>query len=200
MKTTYEIALRNLEERAHQQDVARVMQVTFKKQVQEWKDVLLRGYSPEDLAKYSGQFCAAAVKVSDMGSALQASLTDPEARRLTEQFLQAHAAMRQKYENALQVFEEAKGANPHEVDKLVKGQDRAATDLIDKVVDALVKSANAAVASEKQAVARAIWVASLAVLAAFLVIGAIAGRTVRGVSRTLRHAVAVKPYLNFAGS
>jgi hypothetical protein len=59
---SYEDMLRNLQECARQQDAARVIQVTIKKQVQEWKDSLLRGYNPEDLAKYSGQFRAAAAK------------------------------------------------------------------------------------------------------------------------------------------
>jgi methyl-accepting chemotaxis protein len=35
---------------------ARVMQVAFKKQVQEWKDILLRGYNPSDLQKHSRQY------------------------------------------------------------------------------------------------------------------------------------------------
>jgi len=187
---SYEDTLRDIQERARQEDAARVMQVTFKKQVQEWKDTLLRGHDPEDLAKYSGQFRAAAAKVNEMASALQASVTDPEARRLTGGFLQAHGAMRDKYEAALQVFTKAKGANAREVDKLVKGQDRAATDLIDRVVDALVRRANTAVASEKEVVAKKIRMVSLAVLAAFAAIGVAAGFTIRKISGALRHAVA----------
>ena len=40
----------------HDINAARVVQVNFKKEVQEWKDTLLRGHNPEDLAKYSKQF------------------------------------------------------------------------------------------------------------------------------------------------
>jgi CheY-like chemotaxis protein len=186
---SYEDTLRNLQECARQQDAARVIQVTFKKQVQEWKDILLRGYNPEDLAKYSGQFHAATAKVSEMGAALQVSVTDAEARRTTEEFLEVHVSLDGKYEAALRVFTEAGGRNASEVDKLVKGQDRAPTELLDKVVAALVKREAAAVASDKEAVARKIWVMSLTVLAAFGVIGVVAGLTIRKISGTLRHAV-----------
>jgi methyl-accepting chemotaxis protein len=187
---SYEDTLWNLQERVRQQDAARVMQVTFKKEVQEWKDILLRGYNPENLAKYSGQFRTVAGKVSETASSLQASVTDPEARQALDAFLQAHATMREKYEVALHVFTEAKGENPHEADTLVKGQDRAPTDLIDKAVAALVKRANAAVASEKEAVARTIWGVTIWVLAAFAVSGLVAGFTIRKFTGTLRRAVA----------
>ena len=38
------------------QDVARVMQLSFKKQVQEWKDTLLRGRDTIELKKHSRAF------------------------------------------------------------------------------------------------------------------------------------------------
>ena len=186
----YEDTLSSLQDRVRQQDAARVMQVTFKKEVQEWKDLLLRGYNPGDLGKYSGQFRAAAGKVGEMASSLQSSVADPEARRAIESFLQAHAAMREKYEIALRVFTEARGANPRDADTLVKGQDRAPTDLIDEAVAALVKRANAAVAFEKEGVAGTIRVVTLSVLFGFILIGMIASLTIRRFSATLRRSVA----------
>ena len=121
---SYEATLHSLQERVRQQDAARVMQVNFKKQVQEWKDILLRGYNPDDLAKYSGQFRADGDKVTNLGSALEASVTDPDARRTIRDFLEAHAAMNKKYETALRAFTAGKGENSREADQLVKGQDR----------------------------------------------------------------------------
>ena len=185
----YEDVLRDLQKRNAQQDAARVMQVNFKKQVQEWKDILLRGYKPADLGKYSQQFRADAAKVADTGSALQASITDAGARGTVQEFLQAHAGMGVKYEAALRIFAAAKGANPRQADQLVKGQDRAPTALIDQAVDALVQRANAVVTTEKAAVARTIWMVSLAVLAAFAIIGVLAIIIIRGIAGHLRQAV-----------
>ena len=148
-----------------------------------------RGYNPEDLAKYSEQFRADAAAVAQSSEALQASIADADARGTIAQFLAAHAAMGEKYQVALQVFAAAKGTNPRQADQLVKGQDRAPTALVDQAVDQLVKRANAVVATEKEAVARTIWMVSVAILAAFAGIGALAIVTIRWISRTLHQAV-----------
>lgn len=186
---SYEATIRNMQECARQQDAARLLQLSFKKQVQEWKDILLRGHDQEDLKKYTRQFRAEAARVSEMGTGLQGSVTDPDARRAIEEFLQAHVALGDKYEIALRSFTEGKGENPHEADQLVKGQDRAPTDMIDKIVEGLVKRSNAAVASEKEVVARKIWLISISVLTAFIVICGVAALTIRKITSGLRHAV-----------
>ena len=186
---SYEDTLRNLQESVRQQDAARVIQVTFKKQVQEWKDTLLRGHDPEALKKYSGQFHDDEAQVSGLSAALQSSMTDPATRGTLEEFTGAFASMRDKYETSLRVFVKGKGNNSHEADTMVAGQDRAATDLLDKIVTELVKKASAAVASEKEAVSRKIWIVTLSVLILFAGIGVVVAFVISRLSSTLRQAV-----------
>jgi methyl-accepting chemotaxis protein len=115
-------------------DAARVLQVTFKKQVQEWKDTLLRGSEPAALQKYSSAFHEQEKAVSSQAAQLRDTLDGSEARSLIEQFSSAHQTMSERYAAALKLFEDSKGQDPHGADRLVQGQDRAPTDLIDRVV------------------------------------------------------------------
>ena len=149
----------------------------------------MRGYNAEDLTKYSGQFHAQADKVADLGSALRSSVTDPAQRRTVDDFPQAFTEMRNKNETALSAFEKASGQNPRDVDMMVKGQDRSSTDLLDRVVDGMVAQANAAVASEKEAVARTIRWAAVSVLVLFAAIGIAVTFIIGDLSGTLRRAV-----------
>lgn len=71
-------------EQVQQQDLARQMQVAFKKQVQAWKDILIRGDDPAALAKYSDEFRALDGKVSDLAKSLKASESDAQALALEE--------------------------------------------------------------------------------------------------------------------
>ncbi|MGC1385375.1 MAG: hypothetical protein WA823_16475 [Candidatus Acidiferrales bacterium] len=59
-------------------DAARVVQDNFKKEVQEWKDILLRTDAPEDLAKYIGQFHEQEDRVQVGAVALANRTEDPK--------------------------------------------------------------------------------------------------------------------------
>jgi methyl-accepting chemotaxis protein len=123
-------------------DAARVVQVNFKKEVQEWKDTLLRGHNPADLAKYGKQFRQEEADVRSGAVALSQSVEDEQAHKLLVQFIAADDVMSAKYARAYDVYV-AGNADFKAADKLVRGQDRAPTDLFDKVVqrlDARVKS------------------------------------------------------------
>jgi methyl-accepting chemotaxis protein len=87
-----------------QQDTARKAQVTFKKQIQEWKDILLRGYDPEQLTRYTDQYHAREKEVKDITSALGKELTDPKAKALIADFIKAHDQMTSHYDTALRAF------------------------------------------------------------------------------------------------
>jgi methyl-accepting chemotaxis protein len=105
------------------------METDFKKQVQEWKDVLLRGADPAKLDKYWGNFQKKEQQIETYGAALQVSISDPEARQLITQFLEAHRQMGVSYRKGLQAFKDA-GFDPKAGDQAVAGMDRAPTELL----------------------------------------------------------------------
>src|SRR4051794_2785106 len=60
--------------------LARQMQVEFKKQVQEWKDILLRGSNPQDMATYTGNLHKQQALTQSLWGQLTASDPDPGLR------------------------------------------------------------------------------------------------------------------------
>jgi methyl-accepting chemotaxis protein len=131
-----------------QADLARVTQVDFKKQVQEWKDILLRGHNPEDLAKYTKQFREAEARVRENSVALSLQLQDRAAIRLLAEFVVRHEALGKKYQEAYDTYVRSvfdfKAA-----DKIVRGMDRPPTNLFDQVVARLSAQAEDSVKAQQ---------------------------------------------------
>lgn len=181
----------------HDMEQARVVQVNFKKQVQEWKDTLLRGHNPEDLAKYSKQFHEKEQTVRDGAVALSKTVHDDEARSLLAQFIAADDVMSAKYETAYQAYV-AGGADFKAADKLVRGQDRAPTDLFDKVVARLDTRVKATIAAQQDSAQRNQTIA-LGVTAGLLaLIGFVGFVTVRSILKRLAGLQAVSDRLAVA--
>ena len=134
-------------------DQARVIQVNFKKEVQEWKDVLLRGHTPKDLATYTQHFHDKEAAVLNGARALSTSVHDEQARQLLLQFVSADETMSAKYQQAYDVYV-AGHADYKAADKLVRGQDRAPTDLFDKVVQRLEARVQSTIAAQQQSARR----------------------------------------------
>lgn len=108
------------------------MEAEFKKQVQEWKDTLLRGSDATALQKYWGNFEKQEKTVHDGMNELQRSIKDPEAKRLTEQFLIAHQQMGENYRKGFQAYKDA-GFVSSAGDIAVKGMDRQPTEILTAV-------------------------------------------------------------------
>jgi len=117
----------------------------FKKQVQEWKNVLLRGSDPASLKKYWGKFKKQESLLLDQGSGLEKGLENPEAKQLISHFLEAHKAMGIAYRKGLKAFESA-GFNSKAGDKAVKGIDREPTRLLEQAAKAISADAESAIA------------------------------------------------------
>lgn len=143
-----------LSQQVRQAEAARVIQVGFKKQVQEWKDILLRGHTPADLDKYTRQFHDQESQVRAGATALAATVQDAACRELLNEFLAAHRAMGEKYQTAYDAFV-ASSFDFKAADKMVRGQDRAPTDLFDQVVQRLNDDVSASVSAQERAVQRA---------------------------------------------
>jgi methyl-accepting chemotaxis protein-1 (serine sensor receptor) len=117
-------------------DTARQAQVSFKKQVQEWKDILLRGNDPALFEKHKQAFLAQSdstqVTLHNLKELL-AKLGLNEA--LVQDVMKTHAALTTQYLDALKEFELEDKDSPRIVDGLVKGIDRAPTKQFDDIVN-----------------------------------------------------------------
>ncbi|BBP00717.1 methyl-accepting chemotaxis protein I [Sulfuriferula nivalis] len=116
-------------------DTARSAQVNFKKQVQEWKDTLLRGNDPAAFDKYSKAFSkrgeethADLQKLKDLF--VQLGLDTKQ----VDEALQTHEELGGKYLEALKQYDVKNPNSSHIVDALVKGMDRPPTQKIEDIV------------------------------------------------------------------
>ncbi|WP_250656468.1 methyl-accepting chemotaxis protein [Alkalimarinus coralli] len=138
----------------------------FKGQVQEWKNVLIRGSDPSNLDKYWGRFEKQEAKIQSMGEALAKRLSNPEEIDLVTRFLTAHKQMGQDYRTGLEDFKSA-NFDVSAGDRAVKGIDREPSKLLASAVKSIQESAVAR--SEKIGAE----VGSATVIAATLLFGTI---------------------------
>ncbi len=164
----------------------------FKKQVQEWKDTLLRGATPELLDKHWGAFQHMESVVQDETGKLAGAVSDPEAANLLRQFVSAHQQMGVAYRTG---FNQFKAANFDSKigDKAVAGIDRAPTELLTKAKDRIQSDARTIAAEAAESGRRGIFIAlAVMVTATLLSLGLFAvmvSRTVISpISRTV-HAM-----------
>jgi methyl-accepting chemotaxis protein len=174
------------------QDRARVLQVDFKKQVQEWKNLLLRGSKYEDFKKYEDSFKKEEGAVREDAKTLLADVKDPEAGKMLQAFITAHEEMGTKYEAAIRAFEGTKGADPSAADAMVKGVDRIPTDGIDALVVRLQAVVAEARAAQSASVSWQITESVIGVTVAFL---AISGAVFFIIRRTRGEMVALTTQL-----
>ncbi len=116
---------------------ARSMQVTFKKQVQDWKDILLRGRDPLLLDKYRREFLAYSAEVDQLAATLATEIDDAQARSACTDFQVSHQALQTAYLEALAGFIAGSGRDPWATDAAVKGIDRIPTERIEAMAQRL---------------------------------------------------------------
>lgn len=116
-------------------DNTRAAQVEFKKQVQEWKNILIRGYNKKDYEKYKNKFLKSHQKTQKILMKVKLKIKDnQELSFKINALLAKHSSLLEKYLIALKFFNPEKPLNPRTIDKMVRGIDRAPTDIFDEIV------------------------------------------------------------------
>ena len=133
-------------------NLARSAQLDLKKQVQEWKDTLLRGNDPASFKKYQDQFAQREAAVDqDLTSLKNLFAQGGVDTKLVDQSLTEHAKLGGLYREALKSYDVANSNSCFIVDAKVRGIDRAATDAIDGIVQQVQKfEADTTQAAESQ--------------------------------------------------
>ena len=170
--------------------VAASMLVAFKVQVQEWKNVLLRGKDAAQLKRYWAAFEKEEAAIQTQAAQLLKGLPAGDARERVQQFAQAHQRMGTDYRKGLEAFHSA-GLDPQAGDQAVKGMDREPAKLLDQAGE-LIQKAAAATADKAAERARNATVMSLAVMLIVCAAGIIAAVLFsRTVTQPLDRAVQV---------
>jgi methyl-accepting chemotaxis protein len=144
--------------------------VEFKIQVQEWKNVLLRGQDSENLNKFWGQFETQERKVQDiLGELAVLAKDDAALRNQVERLRSEHQTLGANYRKGRDAFVAA-GGDSKVGDAAVKGIDRAASEQMSKLVSQLHEQSLAQAKQINGAAERTILLGTLIMLGASVVV------------------------------
>ena len=177
-------------------DLSRRAQIEFKAQVQEWKNMLLRGSDPQLLERHSKGFAETTKNVRS----LLARLNEVAPKiglpsTLADKALAEHEELDKHYADAFRLYREGDATSAHEVDKEVRGIDRPANEHIDAIAkqvrehgDQIDQLAIKAVSSERSTLVAGLVMLVLLAAAVSLVVGVL---TIAAISRRLSAAANV---------
>jgi methyl-accepting chemotaxis protein-1 (serine sensor receptor) len=160
------------------------MEIEFKTQVQEWKNVLLRGKDSAALDKHWNAFSKNEQAVQKKANELHGSVTDGPTRDTLQQFITAHTKMGQDYRKGLDAFKAA----DHDAaagDVAVKGIDREPIKLLAQVKDQVIAVNQAETAVFAQEERNALFLCAGGLLAAAGTGLFVAWRISRNITRVL---------------
>lgn len=114
------------------------IQVTFAKEVQEWKNLLIRGHDLKDREKYSAAFQESAEKVLHLSEALKDKLESPEHQKDMSEFIVQQRALLNIYSASRDKHMNTTTFDPQASDKELRGKDRQVTESLKKIEDDIV--------------------------------------------------------------
>ncbi len=136
----------------------------FKTQVQEWKNVLIRGNDPKQLKKYFERFEKQEKLVQEQtASLIQRQYVPLQIRKQLEEFKTEHVKLGELYRVGFEQFKMS-GFNTQAGDKAVQGIDRASGKLLKSLSAAINKEANKTSKQLSDSASSLIWITVLLLL------------------------------------
>lgn len=168
---------------ANERDIKAAL-ISFKTQVQEWKNTLLRGSDSKQREKYWTRFQARQVEVAGQIDALLLRMADSDARVLVEDFKAAHEKMGVGYEQGFNAYTQS-GYQSAAGDSAVKGMDREPAKVLNEASTMLEEQAHQALLAAQNTTTTALRFSYifLAVIALLGLVGA--GWLARSLSRQI---------------
>jgi methyl-accepting chemotaxis protein len=149
---------------------ARKIEVAEKMQVQEWSNLLLRGTDSADRANYTKTFRDRGHEVRDHLSTVRGLLTtvlhDSVSLDEANRFGASYDSMNVRYDAALALYESRR--NAAQVDRMVRDQDKAPTELLSHLLQRLDSLAQARLAATDHQATRAVELSALAAVIVFV--------------------------------
>lgn len=110
--------------------------IGFKTQVQEWKNILIRGNDAEQFAQYVGRFTEAETLVqTHLATALELEKREGMSTDAVVKLQKEHAELGKNYREALKSFDKNDPDAGKIVDRLVSGMDREASNQMQSLAD-----------------------------------------------------------------
>lgn len=144
--------------------------LNFKRQVQEWKNVLIRGHDAGDQKKYWQSFQELQTQVQQETKDVLALNIPDDARKLLEKFQREHAAIYSKYQAGYDTYI-AGGADFKAADKVVRGIDRQPTKDLEAAAGLISDRANNHASTLAGESSRALSAGIAAILIAVAIVG-----------------------------
>lgn len=144
--------------------------VSFKRQVQEWKNVLLRGHDSGNREKYWQRFSSLQASIQDETDALLKLELSGEAQKLLREFKRSHAGLMPLYEKGYRAYIDS-GFDSKVGDTAVAGIDREPTKTIEAVATLLDEHALSISAALAENATQAAWTGRIIIIVSIVAVG-----------------------------
>jgi methyl-accepting chemotaxis protein len=170
--------------------LARAMESSLLKQVQEYKNVLIRGQQPEDLEQYKAAFFKHELEVQKHRDELKKIIVDPKVIDQHAKFTEAHEKLGLAQRKAMDAFAAGKG-DVKSADLIARGLDRPVVDAIERMLEFLRGHVEEAHREFGAMLSRQRWIIGISAATATLVVLVVSVLIARGITRPLQQTVEV---------